>query len=89
MIEPLLTGGTLADDLNKDDVAYVVDLGLIKQERNGALRLANLIYQEVIPRELAWNIQSGMTEQTSWYITADGRLDMAKLLSAFIWPDDE
>jgi hypothetical protein len=73
----------LADALDKDDVAYAVDLGLIKQERTGALRIANPIYQEVIPRELAWNIQSGMTEQASWYVQADGRLDMGKLLAAF------
>ena len=45
--------------------------------------LANPIYQEVIPRELAWNIQSGMTQQTNWYVTPDGRLDMLKLLTAF------
>jgi hypothetical protein len=36
-------------------VAYVTDLGLIKQERNGALRIANPIYQEVIPRDLTWS----------------------------------
>jgi hypothetical protein len=83
VIEPVLAGGLLADALHSDDVAYVIDLGLIKQERQGALRLANLIYQEVIPRELTWNIQSGMTEQTAWYVAADGRLDMTALLQAF------
>jgi AAA-like domain len=83
VIEPILAGDVLADALDKDDVAYAVDLGLIKQERTGALRIANPIYQEVIPRELAWNIQSGMTEQASWYVQADGRLDMGKLLAAF------
>jgi hypothetical protein len=82
VIEPVLAGDMLADALNKDDVAYVVDLGLVKQARTGALRLANPIYQEIIPRELTWDIQSGMTEQASWYVRADGRLDMAKLLAA-------
>jgi hypothetical protein len=56
---------------------------LVKQARTGALRLANPIYQEIIPRELTWDIQSGMTEQASWYVQADGSLDMAKLLAAF------
>jgi hypothetical protein len=83
VIEPLLVGDLLADTLDTDDVAYAVDLGLIKQARNGALRLANPIYQEVIPRELTWVIQSGMTEQTAWYVRTDGRLDMVRLLTAF------
>ena len=83
VIEPVLAGEVLADALNKDDVSYVVDLGLIKQARTGALRLANPIYQEIIPRELTWDIQSGMTEQTSWYVQADGSLDMEQLLMAF------
>lgn len=83
VIEPLLAGDVLAGALDTDDVAYAVDLGLIKQERNGALRLANPLYQEVIPRELTWDIQSGMTEQTTWYVRADGCLEMARLLTAF------
>ena len=83
VIEPVLAGDVLADALNKDDVSYVVDLGLIKQARAGALRLANPIYQEIIPRELTWDIQSGITEQTNWYVQADGSLNMEKLLVAF------
>ena len=83
VIEPLLTGTSLAEEFHTDDVAYVVDLGLVSQSSSGELTIANPIYREVIPRELAWNIQSGMAEQTSWYVTADGRLDMVQLLSAF------
>ena len=83
VIGPVLAGDVLADTLNKDDVSYVIDLGLLKQTRPGALRLANPIYQEIIPRELTWMIQSGMTEETSWYVQADGRLHMEKLLTAF------
>ena len=83
VIEPLLASDVLTHDLNKDDVSYVLDLGLIRQERAGGMHIANRIYQEVIPRELGWNIQSGMSEQTQWYVTPDGRLDMPKLLAAF------
>jgi hypothetical protein len=83
VIEPLLAGDELAEQLAPDDVAYVRDLGLIKQDRTGAIRIANDLYQEVIPRELSWTIQSGMSEQTQWYVQTDGRLDMFKLLSAF------
>ncbi len=83
VIEPLLAGSRLAERFRQDDVNYVVDLGLIKQEIGGAIRLANSIYQEVIPRELAWPIQSGMAEQVAWYVDADGRLNMSQLLAAF------
>jgi hypothetical protein len=83
VIEPLLAGEDFTTELNKDDVSYVLDLGLIRQTRAGEIRIANLIYQEVIPRELGWNIQSGMSEQTQWYVTTEGRLDMSKLLAAF------
>jgi len=83
VIEPLLAGEDLAQRFQPDDVSYVQDLGLITQERNGQIRIANAIYQEVIPRELGWLIQSGMSEQSVWYIRPDGTLDMEKLLVAF------
>lgn len=82
VIEPLLAG-RLAGRLRRDDVNYVVDLGLIKQDVGGAIRLANPIYQEILPRELAWTMQSGMAEQPAWYVNPDGKLNMAKLLAAF------
>jgi len=83
VIEPLLAGVDLAQRFQPDDLDYVVDLGLITQERNGQIRIANAIYQEVIPRDLGWLIQSGMSEQTAWYVRPDGMLDMQKLLRAF------
>lgn len=83
VIEPILTGREVSADLRPDDVQYVVDLGLIQQERNGAVEIANPIYREIIPRELAWTLQSGVAQQTKWYVTSDGRLDMPKLLRAF------
>ena len=66
-----------------DDVQYVIDLGLIRQERTGALQLANRIYQEVIPRELTWDAQTGMTLVAAWYLRQDGGLDVDKLIAAF------
>jgi hypothetical protein len=83
VIEPVLAGNRLAEDFRQDDVNYVVDLGLIRRDVAGGIRLANPIYQEVIPRELAWTIQSGIAEQVAWYVNPDGRLDMTKLLVAF------
>jgi hypothetical protein len=56
---------------------------LIKVARNGEISIANRIYQEVIPRELSWNIQTGIIQQAAWYLLPDGLLDMNKLLCAF------
>ncbi len=83
VLGPILEGKTLTQSFQKDDIGYVLDIGLIRQAANGEIQLANRIYQEIIPRELVWNIQSGMTEKTFWYIREDGLLDMKKLLSAF------
>lgn len=83
VIEPLLAGDDLAESFRPDDVGYLVDLGLIKQEFGQPIRIANPIYQEVIPRELGWDIQSGMSQQTAWYVNSTGRLELSKLLTAF------
>ncbi|MEW5767308.1 MAG: AAA-like domain-containing protein [bacterium] len=82
VIEPILAGGGKPDRLSEDDVQYVEDLGLISTR--GQLRIANRIYQEVIPRALTYTTQLTISQEPSWYIRAeDGRLDADKLLVAF------
>ncbi|MDI6794483.1 MAG: AAA-like domain-containing protein [bacterium] len=82
VIEPILAGGEMPDQLPEDDVQYVEDLGLISTK--GQLRIANRIYQEVIPRELTYTTQLTISQEPSWYIRPeDGRLDVDKLLAAF------
>ena len=83
VLEPILEGRELSQSFQKDDVGYVLDLGLIRQATNGEIQLSNRIYQEIIPRELVWDIQSGMTEKSSWYVRDDGLLNMKKLMTAF------
>jgi len=83
VIEPILAGEEHEEGFRQPDVEYVLDLGLVRQERNGATEIANRIYAEVIARELSWNAQMGMALQTAWYVSPDGRLDLEKLLSAF------
>jgi hypothetical protein len=83
VIEPMLAGKTLVTSFKTDDVGYLLDLGLIRQKTNGEISLANRIYQEVIPRELGWNIQSGMSIKSAWYINENGMLNMEKLLLSF------
>ena len=80
VVEPLLSGGGDRDFTDRD-LEYVRDLGLIAQDR--PLRIANPIYAEVVPRELTWVVQEEFNRETAWYITANGGLDVAKLLTEF------
>jgi hypothetical protein len=81
VIEPILAGTSSPNMIPTDDILYVQDLGLIQIE--GQLSIANRIYQEIIPRELTYSTQLTIAHQPAWYIQADGRIDMHKLLSAF------
>ena len=81
----VLLSGEEGRDLSKmrpDDLQYVEDLGLITTRPS--VRISNRIYQEVLPRELTWSAQVMIANQEqSWYVTADHRLDMPRLLAAF------
>ena len=81
VIEPLLAGNGEVEELPVDDLGYVSDLGLIR--RDGTTRIANLIYQEIIPRQLVSGTEATIHQETAWYVVDDGRLDMPKLLGAF------
>ncbi|MEB4589834.1 AAA family ATPase [Candidatus Thiothrix sp. Deng01] len=81
VISALLAGESSQETLALDDVEYVADLGLI--EARPQMRIANRIYQEVIPRELTWTKQISIAHEQVWYLTPQRRLDMPKLLAAF------
>ncbi len=81
VIEPLLSGSLSMEKIQIDDIEYVIDLGLIKKDRE--IRIANRIYQEVIPRELTYTTQMAIHQESAWYKKEDGTLDMVKLLTAF------
>lgn len=82
VIEPTLVGLDDPSAIPPDDINYVRDLGLI--ETQGQLRIANKIYQEVIPCELTYSTQLTISHQPSWYIDAEtGYLEIEKLLTAF------
>ena len=66
-----------------DDLQYVADMGLIKREKGKPRRIANTIYQEVIPRELTWTTQDGLIQEPQWYQNTDGSINMEKLLLDF------
>jgi hypothetical protein len=81
IISDILQGKTVNTSYPADDLRYVEDLGLI--ETQPEIRIANRIYQEVIPRELTRSTQLAFPQQTAWYVRGDGRLDFPKLLAAF------
>ncbi len=82
VILPIILGVEEPETIPQDDISYVYDLGLIKKDRK--IRIANRLYQEVIPRELTYSTQLTMSQETVWYIRKeDGLLDILKLLRAF------
>ena len=80
VVEPLLSGVEERRFIDRD-LEYVRDLGLVAQDL--PYRIANPIYAEVVPRELTWVVQGEFEQETAWYVTADGSLDVVALLTAF------
>ena len=80
VVEPMLSGVDERRATNHD-IEYVRDLGLIA--RDAPVRIANPIYAEVVPRELGWILQEELDLNTTWYVDADGGLNLDKLMEAF------
>lgn len=83
VLEPIMTGGLSTDATYNDDFAYVRDLGLV-EVANGTRRIANPIYQEIIPRVLAHQIQTAVPDEPAWFVAEDGSLDITLLIQGFI-----
>jgi len=66
-----------------EDKQYLIDLGLVRSGQQG-LEIANPIYREIIPRELTAYRQDMLGINPQWYIKADGKLDLEKILTAYI-----
>jgi hypothetical protein len=81
VIEPMLSGEGQPEMVPEDDIWYIEDLGLITTQ--GHLRIANPIYQEIIPRVLTYSTQLTITKETKWYIDSAGRLGINLLLTSF------
>lgn len=83
VVEPILAGEFPKEEVPKDDVEFVRDLGLVTSGPRG-LGMANPIYREIVPRAL-----TSVTElylpigERSWVHT-DGGLDFPGLLDAFV-----
>ena len=83
IVEQVMLGGMVPEDVPSDDISYVLDLGLLVEER-GVLKPANPIYAETIGRYLSRRKQDEILvrlPENPW-MRADG-LDMAGRMAAF------
>jgi AAA-like domain len=83
IIEPMLAGQELGD-VPRDDIQFVLDLGLCIMDSQGGLSIANPIYREVLPRVLAFTPMASLPKITPTWLKADGSLDTEALLQAFL-----
>lgn len=83
VVQPILSGQTELADVHTDDIQYTIDLGLVRKSAEGNLIISNPIYQEIIPRTLVGDTEMVLTISRQWYISEQGTLDMAKLLTGF------
>ncbi len=83
VIEPMLTGELSVDPTYDDDFTYTRDLGLAVV-RDGLRQIANPIYQEIIPRVLTHQIQTGIPNKPAWYVDENGNLNIPKLIDGFV-----
>lgn len=85
----MIAGVTVPAGSIDDDLARVAGLGLLRLEHGGWI-IANPTYREVIPRTLTSPTQTALVQQTAWYVSADGLLDVPKLMSAWqaFWRKD-
>ena len=85
VINAIIEGGILSFDGADDSIRYCRDLGLITQTT--PIQFSNPIYREIITRVLNSPVQESFPSditQTAWYLDGAGRLQMDKLLEAFV-----
>jgi hypothetical protein len=83
VMEPILSGNSVLEDIAHDDIQYAIDLGLVKPDEQQHIAIANQIYQEIIPRELVAGTTPMIEVNRAWYINGDGSLHMHQLMQGF------
>jgi hypothetical protein len=83
VMEPVILGlSQWPQNVLRDDKQYVLDLGLLKVEQ-GVYKPANPIYQEVIIRDLTYDIQDNLPYSLTNRWMDGHKLDMTSLLKEF------
>jgi hypothetical protein len=83
IVQAIINGDNIMDNIMDDDIVYIRDLGIVSQ--SSPLQFANPIYAEIIPRIMASVIQESIPKeiQQPWFVNDAGELDMKKVLTAF------
>lgn len=84
IIQPVIIGEAFSENKLDNDLAYVLDMGLLKIEAKGKLMPANRMYAEVFLRTLSHDYQLSVSDTSispTW-ARADG-LEMSELLKGF------
>jgi len=82
VLEPVLAGELPGGASFDADFEYVMDLGLVAPGL--PVRIANPIYREIIVRVLAGQAEAAVSAEPRTYVSADGRLDVERLLQGFV-----
>jgi len=83
IVDPVIAGDDSGFDFLSDDCQYVLDLGILKEER-GVLKPANPMYAELMGRALTWDAQCRVLRkvpEVPW-VTEDG-IDMDWMMREF------
>jgi hypothetical protein len=83
VIRPMIMGGE--EQRNEDDVAYCIDLGLVRRSKAG-LVISNKIYQEIIPRVLNSDLQDdfiAVYKNEALWMNKDGSINVKSMLTLF------
>jgi hypothetical protein len=83
VLAPMLSGDFPPSAWPLDELRYVQDLGLVREEA-GALEVANPIYRQIIARTLVEGTRLGMGRMDPVWLGPDGRLCPDRLLAAFV-----
>jgi len=83
VVGPILAGTMLDPEVPDRDIEYCEDLGIVTKS-NRQLKIANPIYQEILPRELTWGSQRRMVLDDRRWALDDGRLDIQGILRALV-----
>ncbi len=80
IVDAIISGTKEITSFSMNDVQYIRDLGLIAQD---SYKIANPIYQEVIPRALIKTMQDRVPQTMPSYLDEMGLIHMDKLITAF------
>ncbi len=83
ILAPMIAGDALPE-ISDEDQRYLLDLGLLRIDTGGGLVVANPTYREVILRYLASSSRASLPHIAPTWLTAEGGLDVEKLLAAFL-----